>query len=300
MPTFARVNRRISLLHLVHTMPVPKRPMRRSADLTEKLRMSNSKSKRPKRALNPQKQAKSLIQRVNALSLAQFSANYFPQSIASMIGDLQLTLASCTEMPASLHEACVALIELTSGSHYQASEKGWSKPRKLREMRHPAMKYMLLLPSPLPLTEGEDETGDPDHIVGFLSFMITEEDGFEVIYCYELHLQPKLQGKGVGKRMMEVMEIIGDRIGLEKAMLTVFRSNVSALKAYGSWGYRVDEFTPEAKKFRDGTVKESSYLILSKERSEFAKVEQTHEQKNACASSADKNDLPGEEFMGPD
>jgi N-alpha-acetyltransferase 40 len=276
-------------------MPAPKRPIRQSADLTDKSSMGESKSKRPKRALNTQSQEKSLVQCVNALSLTQFSADYFPQSTASTIADLQLSLTSWTDMPASLREACIALIELTSGSHYQASEKGWSRSRKLKEMRHPAMKYLLLLFLPLPLTEGQDETGNPDKIGGFLSFMITEEDGHEVVYCYELHLQPKLQRNGVGKRMMMVMEVIGDRVGVEKAMLTVFRSNERAVKAYGSWGYRVDEFTPEARKFRDGTVKEPSYVILSKESCEFVKMEQTKEQKNACASSAYKNDLPGQE-----
>ena len=283
-------------------MPAPKRPTRRLADLTDKSSISISKSKskskrpkRPKRPLNPQTQEKSLIQRVNALPLPQFAANYLPQSTASTIADLQLTLTSWAQIPASLREACVALIELTSGSHYQDSEKGWSRSRKLREMRHPAMKYLLLRPLPLPLTEGRDETGDPDQIAGFLSFMITEEDGCEVVYCYELHLQPKLQGNGVGKRVMEVMEMIGDGVGVEKAMLTVFRSNERAVKAYGSWGYRTDEFTPEARKFRDGTVKEPSYVILSKDRWEFAKVERTHEQKNADVPSADKEDLPENE-----
>jgi N-alpha-acetyltransferase 40 len=280
-------------MHLFRTMPAPKRPIPRSADSAEKTSMS--KSKRPRRALNPQMQDKSLIQRVNGLLLAQFSAKYFPRSTASTIADLQLTLTVWTAMPAPLREACVGLIELTSGSHYQASEKGWSRSRKLKEMRHPAMKYLLLLPLTLSLTEAQEEAGDLDQIAGFLSFMITEEDGHEVVYCYELHLQPKLQGSGVGKRMMEEMEMIGERVGVEKAMLTVFRSNERAVKAYGRWGYRIDEFTPEARKFRDGTVKEPSYVIFSKERWEFAKREQTHEQIKFAPSQLTRSEIHEQE-----
>lgn len=161
------------------------------------------------------------------------------------------------------------------------------------------MKYLLLLPLPLPLpllpVEGKDKdkAAHLDPIAGFLSFMITEEDGHEVVYCYELHLQPGLQGKGVGRRMMELMEMIGERVGVEKAMLTVFRSNQRAVKAYGSWGYGVDEFSPEARKLRDGTVKEPSYVILSKERWEFAKEERSQEQTDACGflRVADKHDI---------
>lgn len=130
------------------------------------------------------------------------------------------------------------------------------------------MKYLLLLPEP----QQENRRSEVE-IEGFLSFMITEEDGYDVIYCYELHLQPWWQGKGLGRVMMEVMEGIGARVGVEKAMLTAFRANERAVRAYQRWGYAVDDLSPGARRLRDGAVREVGYVILSKRQERFAKGE---------------------------
>ncbi|ERF68126.1 hypothetical protein EPUS_06937 [Endocarpon pusillum Z07020] len=249
--------------------------------------------KRPKRTLKPKE--KSLVERINALSVAQFYDQFFPPSVAGTVGsptNLHITLSTWKEMSSPFREACVDLLKLTSRDHYHSSEKGWSRAKKLKEMGHPAMKYLLLRPVPAaPPTVKEGKLAGPEQTEGFLSFMITEEDRSEVIYCYELHLQPSLQGKGVGRRMMEVMEMIGSRVGVEKAMLTVFRSNDRAVEAYERWGYRVDDFSPEPRKLRDGTVKEPSYVILSKGREGFAREERAHEQNDpgGLSKSADEN-----------
>lgn len=121
----------------------------------------------------------------------------------------------------------------------------------MKEMRLPDMRYLILRPD-----EGE--------VLGFLSFMVTYEDGKEVIYCYEIHLSPATQGQGLGKELMRRFEEIGRRVGLEKAMLTVFKSNAKAVAFYERLGYDVDEFSPSPRTLRNGTVKEPEYLILSK------------------------------------
>lgn len=101
-------------------------------------------------------------------------------------------------------------------------------------------------------------------IDGFLAFMFTYEDGIAVIYCYELHLQERYQGKGLGKCLMRLMEDIGRRAGVEKAMLTVFRANETARGFYETLGYGEDAFSPRPKILRGGIVKESDYMIMSK------------------------------------
>lgn len=94
--------------------------------------------------------------------------------------------------------------------------------------------------------------------------MTTYEDGKEVLYCYEIHIQPSLQGRGVGRQLMNLYEETARRIGLEKTMLTVFRANESALAFYERLGYEIDEYSPGPRRLRNGTVKEPDYLILSK------------------------------------
>jgi ribosomal protein S18 acetylase RimI-like enzyme len=94
--------------------------------------------------------------------------------------------------------------------------------------------------------------------------MVTYEDGKEVVYCYEIHMSPMARGRGLGGLLMGRMEGIGRLIGLEKAMLTVFKSNVAAREFYRKGGYEVDENSPQPRTLRNGTVKEWDYEILSK------------------------------------
>lgn len=63
---------------------------------------------------------------------------------------------------------------------------------------------------------------------------------------------------------MLTCEDIGRRVGLEKTMLTVFKSNTKAVRFYKRCGFEIDEYSPQPRKLRNGTVKEPDYLILSK------------------------------------
>lgn len=155
-----------------------------------------------------------------------------------------------------LETQCLDLIAETSKADYEGSEFGWSRIKKRKEMLLPDMKYVLV-------TDRHSDGMDFD-LAGFISFMITYEDGHEVVYIYELHFREQSRGAGWGSMLMEVAEQIGHEIGVDKAMLTVFKSNDRAVKWYKKRGYEVDEYSPEPRKLRDGTVIELKYLILSK------------------------------------
>jgi N-alpha-acetyltransferase 40 len=75
---------------------------------------------------------------------------------------------------------CFRLVEFTSSADYKRSRGGWKPKAKRKEMRLLDLKYLLVK--------------HEDHIEGFCSFMPTEEDEYFVIYCYEIHLAPSLQG----------------------------------------------------------------------------------------------------------
>jgi hypothetical protein len=77
-------------------------------------------------------------------------------------------------------EACFHSIESTSVEDYRTSKQGWKPKAKRKEMRLLDMKYLLVI--------------HKNEIQGFCSFMPTYEDGRFVIYCYEIHLQSRLQG----------------------------------------------------------------------------------------------------------
>ena len=99
---------------------------------------------------------------------------------------------------------------------------------------------------------------------GFMSFMLTYEDGFEVVYCYEVHLAEALRGKGLGKQLMRILEGVGEQAGVQKVMLTVLCANEGAREFYERLGYEEDEYSPGPRVLRGGVVKEADYQILSK------------------------------------
>lgn len=128
-------------------------------------------------------------------------------------------------------------------------------------MKLPDMKYLVIRREGLSSDDGEGE--GENAVVGFMSFMITYEDGKEVIYLYEIHLSSEVQKQGLGKRLLLVLMEIGRRVGMEKAMLTVFTSNGVAQRLYEAIGFGTDEYSPRPRRLRNGMVKEPDYRIMS-------------------------------------
>lgn len=183
-----------------------------------------------------------------------------------------LEVYSSASIPQADLDACFDLVELTSSEAYKQSSVGWSRVRKKKEMKLSDMRYILVRKD-LAGNGAEHEEGTG--VEGFLSFMVTYEDGLEVIYCYEIHLSPAIRGKGIGAQLMRLYEEAGRKAELKKAMLTVFRQNNISMPFYKKLGYEVDVFSPKPKRLRNGVVKEADYLILSKSLQEDAARRET-------------------------
>lgn len=126
--------------------------------------------------------------------------------------------------------------------------------------------------------ETPNKTPDKTDILGFMSFMLTREEGQKVIYIYEIHLLEEIRRQGLAGHLFNVVEHIGTLTGMQKAMLTVFRSNRHARELYGRRGYKVDECSPEPKRLRGGVVKEVDYVIMSKRLKRKIQIESTEPQ----------------------
>lgn len=93
-----------------------------------------------------------------------------------------ISLASSGNLTEHELTTCFNLIEQTSRSDYENSAWKWHPLKKLKEMRSPELRYILV----------KDKQTDTIH--AFTSLMPTYEEGQPVIYCYEIHLTPELQG----------------------------------------------------------------------------------------------------------
>ncbi|KAL6919666.1 hypothetical protein FSHL1_003645 [Fusarium sambucinum] len=224
-------------------------------------------TKEPKRLVGRRRQrTENPIEIANNVSDDEFTKQYLklsdgwpewkhPQSEASFT----LSLVRPTCMNDEDLEACYDLVDETSGTDYRNSSLGWHPATKKKEMRSPDLRYILV----------KDRQ---DTVKGFTSFMPTFENHEAVVYCYEIHLKPELQGltgirqrTGLGKQLMSYYMDVAENIpSIEKAMLTCFVSNKSALKFYEKLGFIKDDYSPRERKLRGGKVVVPDYVILSR------------------------------------
>ena len=250
-----------------------------------------ARQKRVKNPSKPHPHPLPLIESLNALPLQSYCSRlfpYLPPFLRCADTSLTLGLESADTISKDDLGACFRLIEESSGEAYADSSMGWSPTKKRKEMKLPDLRYFLLRGGAASAIEdgGEWEgnkgkgggvgegakEGDGDgqseeeggRVQGFASFMLTYEDGHEVIYLYEIHLSPALRGQNVGEALMRLVEEGGRRAGVSKAMLTTFKSNGGARRFYERLGYEEDEYSPRPRKMRNGVVKEADYVILSK------------------------------------
>lgn len=211
-----------------------------------------------------------MIDTANALSISDFLKKFLPDlptalpfhSPSMSTTNYNLNLESSSTITKADLLSCFELIKATSYDDYKASSIGWSRRRKMKEMRLPDLRYLLIKKGGL--AEADSTIKYASDLMGFLSFMLTYEDGYEAVYCYEIHIQSELRGSGAGKSLMGIMEMVGRRAEVAKAMLTVFVENKGAMKFYEKLGYEKDEFSPAPRRLRNGVIKNPTYLILSK------------------------------------
>ncbi|KAJ3167028.1 hypothetical protein HDU87_001744 [Geranomyces variabilis] len=154
-----------------------------------------------------------------------------------------------------------------------AKDTGWSSSDKLAEMTEENARYVIATE-----TSPDGSTAR----VGFLYFQFTMEDTCDtedeesddnsgsdqerqipVVYCYELQLEEAFQRRGLGTYFMNLLEELGTRYHMKKSMLTVFKSNTTAIAFYTKRGYVVDGISP-SNHLPPRRAARISYEILSK------------------------------------
>ncbi|KIH87675.1 hypothetical protein SPBR_05235 [Sporothrix brasiliensis 5110] len=197
--------------------------------------------------------------------------------------------------PANLDEAtletCYTLIETTSRGDYEGSRLRWRPNHKRQEMRLPDLRYILVrrvghggsVSETQEGNQADDATNDSDNsnngikgtdqtaaraedVCAFTSLMPTYEEGLAVVYCFEIHVAPSLQGSGLGRVLLGFQSIVAHNLGppVEKVMLTCFLSNERALRFYEREGFATDASAPKTRRLRHGKTFVPDYTILSK------------------------------------
>jgi ribosomal protein S18 acetylase RimI-like enzyme len=132
----------------------------------------------------------------------------------------------------------------TNVSHYYGTR--WSPSKKRKELRTSGMVYVVV------------EVDDGER-AGFVALLVDTEpykDDIErrVAYVYELQVDRRYQGKGVGTKLMGAVVSIAKCRGCEWIMLTHFRANQGASIFYEKQGFTEDWNSPAGE----------NYVILSR------------------------------------
>nr|XP_025701386.1 N-alpha-acetyltransferase 40 isoform X4 [Arachis hypogaea] len=108
---------------------------------------------------------------------------------------------------------------------------------------------------------------DSGPLVGFVHYRFVLEEDVPVLYVYELQIEPRVQGKGLGKFLMQLIELIAQKNCMGAVMLTVQKANLLALNFYLSkLRYIISTISPSKMGI------EKSYEILCKTFNDEAKT----------------------------
>ena len=185
-------------------------------------------------------------------------------------------------------DTCFNLIAETSQEDYEGSAGRWRPASKLKEMKSAELRYILVRATKAPTSSPghPDESDQGGEIRGFTSLMPTFEAGEPVVYCYEIHLKPDLQGlvspsfsfesssetltsprqcrTGLGSLLMSFHTTVAENLPpITKVMLTCFVANERGLRFYKKLGFEKDALSPEGMKLR-GRMFVPDYMIMSK------------------------------------
>uniref|UniRef100_G3UEK8 N-alpha-acetyltransferase 40 n=1 Tax=Loxodonta africana TaxID=9785 RepID=G3UEK8_LOXAF len=145
-------------------------------------------------------------------------------------------------------------------SMYEQSEWGWKDREKREEMTDDRAWYLIAW---------EDHSIP----VAFSHFRFDVECGDEVLYCYEVQLESKVRRKGLGKFLLQILQLVANRTRL---------TGMLGRKASRAQGLAL---TPEVQRWREGAGTPScmsgccgedcSYEILSR-RTKFGDSQHSH------------------------
>jgi len=168
---------------------------------------------------------------------------------------LFVTAARSADISAKKFGSMLSLFERNMGEMYKNSSWGLDAEEKAQELRHPNARFLLVETSSSPSSHGDD-------LAGFVHFRFDYDDDEQptegVVYVYEIQIDEQFQRQGLGKRLMDLAEQMASKAELAKVMLTVFKSNQSAMSFYQRIDYGIDPSSPSKHN------EPADYEILSK------------------------------------
>nr|CAG4637546.1 EOG090X0MNC [Ceriodaphnia reticulata] len=160
--------------------------------------------------------------------------------------EVQLKCCKVSQLEKTTIDWSCDLLKRNMKQMYEESAWGWNEKEKFVEMTENSAWYLIAF----------NKDGSP---LAFSHFRFDIDYGLPVLYCYELQLELECRSKGLGRFMLQILELMAFKANMKKVVLTVFLHNLNAVGFFKSLGYSVDETSPL------NTLEEQfDYEILSK------------------------------------
>lgn len=186
--------------------------------------------------------------------------------------DLIVEHKKSAELDADTKKWVWELEEKNMKKSYEDCDIGWKPKEKHEEMMDDRSCY---------LVARHRSSSIP---VAFSHYRFDVDFAEPVLYCYELQLEKQVQRKGLGKFMMQILELMAFKNNMSKVVLTTFKHNPDGLNFFYSLNYSVDDTSPEDE---NGSSENFCYFILSKKNPRLAKPSVTSE----AGKENDKNNV---------
>ncbi|NXI71676.1 NAA40 acetyltransferase, partial [Anseranas semipalmata] len=143
---------------------------------------------------------------------------------------------------------------------YEQSEWGWKDREKREELTDDRAWYLI----------AREAGAGP---VAFSHFRFDVECGDEVLYCYEVQLESRVRRRGLGKFLIQILQLVANSTQMKKVMLTVFKHNHGAYQFFReALQFDIDDTSPSV----SGCCGDDcSYEILSR-RTKFGESQHSH------------------------
>lgn len=152
----------------------------------------------------------------------------------------QLTALKTTDRPPHVQNWIFQTIKLNVSQFYDT----WLDQNKQEEISHPDMWNILV------------KAGEECYL-GFVNFRFDMDEVYDVVYLYEVQVDPEAQRKGIGSLLVRIVESVARENNITKVVLTSHRKNLASQRFFREkLGYTDDESSP--------TTEAVSYDILSK------------------------------------
>jgi len=222
-----------------------------------KAKVTSKAAEKKKERLEMQKKVDARIKFVNAANKQEDPLGALPSfKVFSKNGvACNLSTRRVTDLDENEKKAVVDLLIRNMKALYEQSNWGWNEKNKRDEMLEDSAWYLL----------AKNEEGK---ICGFSHFRYDMDYDDEVLYVYEIQIDEEFQRKGLGKFMMQVLEMLAFKADMRKIMLTVLKHNDSAVKFFKALlKFEIDETNPAEdvqwnEKYND--IEQIDYEILSK------------------------------------